>query len=114
MFQNCLFMLGSCDLSILAGGELGVWRGHLVRGRASRGVRGMCGGSAGGRPCWSGISMGLRCNFAGAVSLLVALLFRGGFLLVWGSFYFCGGVGHWAIVLWRLGTFLIFTNFLRS
>lgn len=41
MFQNCLFMLGSCDLGILAGGELGVWRGHLVRGRASRGIRGI-------------------------------------------------------------------------
>ena len=30
------------------------------------------------------------------------------------GFYFGGRAGRWAIILWGLGTFLIFPNFLRS
>ena len=30
------------------------------------------------------------------------------------GFILAGGSGHWVIILWGLGTFLIFPNFLRS
>ena len=40
-------------------------------------------------------------------------IFRGAFGSA-GGFLFWRGSGHWAIILWGLGTFLIFPNFLRS
>ena len=40
--------------------------------------------------------------------------FSGLFCQYWRQFYSGGGAGHQAIILWRLDTFLIFPNFLRS
>ena len=45
-------------------------------------------------------------------------LYFGALLLVLAQFLFCrgegGGAGRWTIILWGLGTFLIFPNFLGS
>ena len=40
--------------------------------------------------------------------------FAGLFCYWWRSVYFVWGTGRWAIILWSLGSVLIFPNFLRS
>ena len=72
-----------------------------------------------GSPGWGLQSV---AGYLGLALLFVWGAHRGGDLVtvfrgVFGSageFLFWRGSGHWAIILWGLGTFLIFPNFLRS
>ena len=55
-----------------------------------------------------GAGSGFRVEWHTAVG--VYFLSFGGFLLVLRGFYFGGGAGRWAILLWGLDTFLMFPN----
>ena len=76
------------------------------------GIVGPAGGVWLGGVDWALGMRGLQ-SFAGYLGLALVFVWVGA-LWDWRSFYFGGGTGGWAIILWGLNFFLIFPNFLRS
>ena len=99
-------------VAMLDRGSLHLWLGGImpsgmsscgfgaVRYGRSRGIWGSPGFCVGWRAAVRG--GGVDCCFAGL------------FCYWWRSIHFGGGTGHWAIILWSLGSVLRFPNFLRS
>ena len=77
------------------------WHGAVG---AAAGARGVSGAGSGFRVGWRAAGGGGGLHFC----------FPGVFCWYWPSVRFGGGTGHWAVILWGLDTFLIYSNFLRS
>ena len=92
-------------VAMLHQGSLHLWLGGVMPSGMSswsRGIWGWPGFLCGMAHCGALRREGYNCCFAGL------------FCYWWQSVHFGWGTGRWAIILWILGSVLIFPNFLRS